>query len=65
MALTTREARQSASGLLLWFLPPGVDPSSLDMAGRHAAAHSYSGILSGALKIAVMMASYFRRRALE
>ena len=48
MAIDTREKRQSALGLLLPSLTPGVDPSALDQAGRQAAAWVYSGILAEA-----------------
>lgn len=62
MAVDTREKRQSSFSLLVPFLVPGVEPSSLDTAGRQAATWVYSGILSGLLQVSLFMASYRRRR---
>lgn len=44
MAIDTREKRQSAVSLLVPTLTPGVEPSSLDQAGRQASIWSYAGI---------------------
>jgi len=44
--MDTREKRQSALGLLVPSLTPGIDPSALDQAERQAAAWVYSGILA-------------------
>ena len=63
MAIDTSEKRQSSYGMLMWSVTPGIDPSSIDVAERQAAAHVYSGILSTILSsVAVIMASYRRRR---
>lgn len=64
MAVDTREKRQSAFSLLVPSFTPGVEPSTLDLAARQAAAWVYSGILSGTLQIALFLASYRRRRNL-
>ena len=44
MAIDTREERQSAVHLLVPIFAPGVDPSTLDRAGRQASVWVYSGI---------------------
>ena len=48
MPVDTREKRQTAVDLLVPIWSPGVDPSSLDQAGRQASVFVYSGILAAA-----------------
>lgn len=44
----TREKRMSAASLLLPFMTPGIEPSTIDQAERQAASWVYSGILAQA-----------------
>ena len=46
MAVDNREKRSSAFAFLVPAYPPGVEPSTLDQAGRQAAIWVYAGILA-------------------
>jgi len=62
VAVDTREKRQSATALLVPAFVPGVEPSTLDVAGRQASVWIYSGIVSTIIANVAIFMRYYRNR---